>query len=158
MKELFVSIMMAVGLWMLAGTAEAKEQSVMIDVSFYTQHFSSDGYDYNNDNDILGVEYKTGDWYWNVASLTNSFYEKSYTFGAGYNVVSYDGVDLDILFGAMTGYYDTPINAPCYFDLCYYVAPRLSYSVQLTEQLSIKPSAKIMLTAMTLAVGFEYRF
>jgi hypothetical protein len=136
------------------------EQSITFDVGVYTTHIYSD-IEYNEDNDLIGIEYKIGNWYINAATFNNSFYNRSNAIGSGYNIYSTHNVDFDVIYGLVTGYKDedgVDDYTFCNDDVCVYAAPRVSYTFDVSKHFSIKPSAKLFFNAVVLSVGAEYQF
>jgi hypothetical protein len=137
--------------------AQCKEQSLSVQYGFYTNHIGYSDIEYNENNNLIGVEYKINDWYFNIATYENSFYNRSNAFGAGYNLLSGYGFDFDVLFGLVTGYTDET-KTICANDICGYIAPRVSYTFNVGENIGIKPTAQLFYNAVVLSIGAEYRF
>ena len=147
-------------LLLLSFSVNASE-SVMIEKGVYTKHLPSH-YPYNNDNKMIALEYNKDKWYFNVSYFDNSFYRKSITLGSGYKVYSVYGFNLDLLFGAATGYDEAvpgmKIKMPCIDFVCFYVAPRISYGIPLTDHVYFTQSVKVFGTAAEVGLGLKYEF
>jgi hypothetical protein len=155
-SKLFLAILLA----LLVCTDTYARQSVTVDFGVYTTHIYSD-IEYNEDNDLIGIEYKIGNWYINAATFNNSFYNRSNAIGSGYNIYSTHNVDFDVIYGLVTGYKDedgVDDYTFCNDDVCVYAAPRVSYTFDVSKHFSIKPSAKLFFNAVVLSVGAEYQF
>jgi hypothetical protein len=160
-SKLFLAIFYAV-LFTISATISFNlkaEQSLSVEYGFYTTHISESpsGEPYNEDNNLIGIEYNVNDWYFTVATYDNSFNNRSNAIGAGYNLLSGYGFNFDVLFGLVTGYTDEA-KTVCYDGLCGYIAPRVSYTFDVSENIGIKPTAQLFYNAVVLSVGVEYRF
>ena len=148
-------------IFLLLFSLSVHSESVMIEKSIYTKHLPS-YYPYNNENNMTAIEYNKGDWYFNASKFDNSFYRKSITLGAGYNLYSAYRFDLDILFGGATGYSESVpgmrVRMPCIGSICFYLSPRITYSLTLTNGFYLVPSVKIFGSAAEFAAGLKYEF
>jgi hypothetical protein len=112
----------------------------------------------NEDNNLIGIEYGTGNWYINASTFDNTYNNRAYTFGSGYKLLTGYNIDLDVLWGIVHGYKPGDIKSLCTGKTCLYVAPRLSYHLFLSDSFSIKPSVKLFGPAVEVGVGAECRF
>ena len=156
-QSVFFIILFIVSLLIL-NTAEA-EQSLTFEYGIYTYHVDEDPNKYyNNDNELKAIEYTFSDYYVNVASFINTYGNDSVSIGVGYNVWEGYNIKFDILSGLIYGYKEGELDSLCYEKTCAFVAPRFTYSFEVTPHWLIKPSVKLLGTAVNVAVGVEYKF
>ena len=133
------------------------QQSVSVEYGVFTTHLD-DNYDYNNDNKMVAIEYNINNWYFNVSTFDNSFYKRSYTVGSGYKFYSIYNFNFDVLWGISTGYHATPARLPIFGKIALYVAPRVTYDLDLTDNVAVTPSVKMLGSAVEIGVGAKYKF
>lgn len=132
------------------------QESVSIETSVYTNHL--DYGNYNENNNLVGIEYQNNDWYLNVTKFKNSYYNDSKTIGSGYRFYNNDIIDLDILFGVVNGYTQEQIKSICFGENCAYVAPRITINIPITNNLKFKTSTQLFGTAVIVTTGIKYTF
>ena len=150
MKAIFIILCM----WfMIAMPVQADTFSIEFGV--YTSHLDYADW-MNEDNGLIGFEYRNGDIYYNATTFTNTYDDRSNTLGIGYNLLEYEFARLDILAGGATGY-DSK-NMLTIFGIVPYIAPRVTLVKELTKAIAVKASVQQFWTATEITVGFEYKF
>jgi hypothetical protein len=125
------------------------EQSITITRSIFTTHIGVD-IPVNENNMLRGVEYRHNDWMVNTSTFINSYDDRTYTAGLGYNLVDFRFIEFDALFGVAYGYYK-PVYLP-------YLVPRLTFKYDLTDSLAVKTSVQVFGQAVMGTVSLEYKF
>jgi hypothetical protein len=136
-------------MWFLIAMPVQAEQSISVMASFFTLHIDKDeDKTYNEDNNLIGFEYKVDDYYFYISTYDNTYGERSETIGMGYNLYENKYFAFDGLFGFATGYE----------RIVPYIAPRTTFKYDLNKHVTIKTSYQMFGKAFIAMLGFEYKF
>jgi len=122
--------------------------SLSLELGLYTRHIHyQEGS--NEDNKLIGIEYKHKRLYFNASRFTNTYSDTAWTIGSGYNIIDYAPARFDVLGGVAYGY-DKMKFLP-------YVAPRITLYHKI-DKVTFKISAQQFWDATEITSGIEIKF
>lgn len=110
----------------------------------WSEHFAGDGYDYNDNHELVAVE--SGGWI--VGTYKNSYYDRGHLVGYGWDLGRVDDWRLRLYTGATHGYRGYRF---CINEICPALVPELSYT-----RYRIQPTVMLVSDAVAVAVKFKF--
>lgn len=146
MKSIFLLAALAI--------APAAAADHNIELTYYlASHHISGEYDFNDDHNFIGIEYRTGDHGFALASFTNSFYKPAYLASYAHYWQPLSDVETGLRIGVASGYDGID---ECMGDGLYSACPVVALEVSYTKYAMVVPKLSLMPGVVTLS--FSARF
>ncbi len=126
---------------------------VQYDFTFYgvSQHLTNDK-DYNEQHDLISIEYRIDDMSYGVAKFVNSYNIGSVLINVNkYLDTAYDNIEVGLHAGLVTGYYDSDACIIAVGKLCQHLAVSMAYT-----EYSVVPRITYLGNAFVFSLSYRF--